>query len=347
MRSRTLTRPALVLALALGLGGALGGTAVAAEAPTLQKITTEVGASGATAKSATEAPLAAAAEPKAAMAGDLGYGDAEWTAFRSLNLARLGQGYAPVIRNGGLNAVATSWLSGQTSTYDPQLDGDLEWKVPAGSYGGVQLMYWWAGTDMNVFLELLAEELEYDGVDPFLTDSGISIAQSSYGIFAYIVVLEYPHSTAGAGELPLYRFYKPSAGTHFYSTSAAERNNVIGMAEYRYEGLIAYIRGPQEAPGSTTLRNLNRFYLPSAGTHFYTSSPDEYAAVLTYPQYSLDGVAGRVSAVPGSGLTAMHRFFVPKSGTHFYTANAGEVETVKGIPGYTYEGVAYYLRVAG
>ncbi|UZN01919.1 hypothetical protein [Cellulomonas sp. S1-8] len=336
MRSRTLTRSALVLALALGLGGAAGTTAVAAETPTLQKLTSEVGpsAEGSVRSSAVEAT-------------HLGQPDAEWTTFRNLNISRLGWGANPVVRNGNLDTVAYNWLAGQTSTYEPQLDPNVESKVPAGSNGGVELMYVWENSsDMDTFLQLVAEALDADAVDANLTDSGIAIAQSSYGLFAYLLVLEYPHSTAQAGELPLYRFYKPSAGTHFYSTSAAERNNVIGMPEYRYEGLIAYIKGPNESPTSTTLQNLNRFYLASAGTHFYTSSPAEYAAVLTYPQYSLDGVAGRVSAVPGTGLTAMHRFFLPRSGTHFYTANASEVETVKGIPGYSYEGVAYYLRVA-
>ncbi|WP_315096634.1 hypothetical protein [uncultured Cellulomonas sp.] len=342
MRSRTLARSALVVTLALGLAGGVGSTAVGTDKPQLEKASAPIGAAAGAPSTSDTGRSAESVSPLS-----LGYPDAEWTTFRHLNLLRLDASVEPVIRHGGLDSVATNWLSTQTNTYEPQLDPNLEAKVPAGSAGGMQLIYWWEnGTDVQRFLELVADELYYDGVDADVTDSGIAIGKSSYGLFAYYILLGYPHSTPNAGEMPLYRFYKPSAGTHFYSTSKAERNSVIGLADYRYEALVAYIMAPNATSTTTPLQDLNRFQLKSSGTHFYTSSPTEYAAVLTYPQYSLDGVAGRVFAQPASGLTAMHRFRRPASGTHFYTANTAEVETVKTIPGYVYEGVAFYLRVA-
>jgi hypothetical protein len=348
VRSRTPTGPALALALALGLGATVSGAAVASDEPPIDKLTAEFGASAAT-EGLAVVPDAAVAPEAPTLALGLADDTAEWDTFRDLNLGRLDSGANPVIRNGALNHVATAWLSTQISTSAPTLDADVESKIPPGSSGGVQLLYWLRnGTDADMaeFLEWVAGELAFDAGSATLTDCGIAVAQSPFGLIAYYIVAGYPHSTPGAGEIPLYRFYKPAAGTHFYSTSAAERNRVIGTSEYRYEGLVAYIKSPSATSTTTPLRDLNRFYLPSAGTHFYTASPAEYAAVRTYPQYSLDGVAGRVFAARGPGLSAMHRFYRPASGTHFYTASAAEVETVKAIPGYVYEGLAFWLRVA-
>ncbi len=339
MRS-TPTRRALTAVVAAALAGALGTSTAAASDPTLEKAVEQLAPTAAQpyTRVAPEAtPLAASAD-----ASNDGW---EWTLFQKINVDRIAWSAPPVIRHGSLDAVAGQWATTQAAAGTFDLDPQVETKIPAGSHGGIELLYWSAGTDVQYFLEQVAAAVEVDGLYDNFTDSGIAVVQGGGYLYAYVLLAEYAHSTPQPGELPLYRFYKPSSGTHFYSTSAGERNNVIVYPDYRYEGLVAYIKTPTST--GSGLRDLNRFYLRSAGTHFYTSSPAEYQAVRTYPQYSLDGVAGRVHSAAGSGLTAMHRFFRPSSGTHFYTANASEVESVKKIPGYRYEGIAFYLRVAG
>ncbi|WP_456789411.1 hypothetical protein [Cellulomonas sp. P5_C5] len=351
MRARTtLIRPTLVLALVVSLAGATAGATAAApvdDSGSLQKL------SSAFEPAAAAEGAAVAGDDAVAQATTLAspaFPDTEWATFRELNLLRINSaGVNPVIRHGALDSQAAAWLSTQVNTYEPDLDPNVAAKVPAGALDGSQSLYWYenaTSADMPEFVDFVLENLAFDGVASNVTDSGIAFAESSYGLFAYFILVQYTHSTPAADELPLYRFYKPSAGTHFYSTSAGERNTVIGFPEYRYEGLVAYIKGPHATSATVPLQDLNRFFLASAGTHFYTSAPAEYAAVLTYPQYSLDGVAGRVAAAPGAGLSAMHRFFRPASGTHFYSANPAEIEAVKAIPGYTYEGIAFFLRVA-
>ncbi|GEK21640.1 hypothetical protein [Cellulomonas xylanilytica] len=354
MRARTtLIRPALVLALVVSLAGATAGSTAAApvdgpDTSSFQKLSAPIAPVPAT--EGADAPADESVARATALSSPA-FPDTEWATFRDLNLTRINYaGVNPVIRHGALDSLATTWVNSQSNSTDPQLDDNIESKVPAGSLGGVQLMYSYVGgttAEMQEFLDwITVENLRYDAIDPELTDSGIGIAATATGLYAYYIIVGYTHSTPASDELPLYRFYKPSAGTHFYSTSAGERNTVIGFPEYRYEGLVAYIKGPQATSTTVPLQDLNRFFLASAGTHFYTSAPAEYQAVLTYPQYSLDGVAGRVAAAPGTGLSAMHRFFRPASGTHFYSANPAEVEAVKGLPGYTYEGTAFFLRVA-
>ncbi|WP_169166131.1 hypothetical protein [Cellulomonas taurus] len=277
--------------------------------------------------------------------------NAVWDLFRVMNSRRIDQGGSPWVLNPTLTTVANNWLAQKGANAYPMPDPNVATKVP-GSY--TQIWHntaWSIATSPEQAVQLLAEQLATaDLTWAPTTDIGIGMVQEpyveGYSFFSfYIVATDYPHSVAQAGEMTLYRFYRPNTGTHFYSTSAAERNSVAKSSSYRYEGQVAYVLSPS-APSANTA-NLNRFYQPASGTHFYTSSVAEYNRVLTFPQYGLDGVAGKVyTGQVNSGITPMYRFFRPASGTHFYTANPSEVQSVKNIPGYTYEGVAFFLRTA-
>jgi hypothetical protein len=64
----------------------------------------------------------------------------------------------------------------------------------------------------------------------------------------------------------LYRFFNPSAGTHFYTTNSGEITNSVNRNIYNLESTIGYISA-QQIPGTQALL---RFYLPNNnGAHFY------------------------------------------------------------------------------
>ena len=50
-------------------------------------------------------------------------------------------------------------------------------------------------------------------------------------------------STTATNAFPVYRFYNLKAGVHFYTSSEAERDNVINTlgAVYRFEGVGYYV----------------------------------------------------------------------------------------------------------
>jgi len=47
--------------------------------------------------------------------------------------------------------------------------------------------------------------------------------------------------TKGPNLVPLYRYYNPTTGYHFYTQSITEGNAAVSSDGYSYEGIAAYI----------------------------------------------------------------------------------------------------------
>jgi hypothetical protein len=69
------------------------------------------------------------------------------------------------------------------------------------------------------------------------------VRQYYWEYFTYEGVSWYATVFPGPGWVPMHRFFNNAAGTHFYTTSEAERLNVIATAPYmEYEGIGYYVR---------------------------------------------------------------------------------------------------------
>ncbi|WP_051237593.1 trypsin-like peptidase domain-containing protein [Ottowia thiooxydans] len=150
------------------------------------------------------------------------------------------------------------------------------------------------------------------------------------------------NSSTPEGKLtPVFRFFNPSTGAHFYTNSVLERDFV--MATYPvfiYEGprFKAFSQtGPSLAP-------VYRFFNVQTGAHFYSISPGERDFVLTtYPQFKYEGPAWYAQPQAGNNAEEVYRFFHLKNGVHFYTASKAESDFVRATyPEWKFEGGAYY-----
>ncbi len=75
---------------------------------------------------------------------------------------------------------------------------------------------------------------------------------------------------------PVYRFFDTKFGTHFYTSSLAEKNSVqSARADLTYEGVGFYEHAAQQ-PGDVAVY---RYFDKNFGTHFYTSSASEQATI--------------------------------------------------------------------
>jgi hypothetical protein len=141
--------------------------------------------------------------------------------------------------------------------------------------------------------------------------------------------------------VPIYRFYNTKTGTHFYTLSTVERDEVRAKyPQYSYEGIGFYADGSQTA--STTA--VYRFYNTRTGAHFFTVSADERDQVRAkYPQFSYEGVAWYVNGAQGGAASPMYRFYNVQTETHFYTISGTErANVIAKYPQFHDEGVAYY-----
>lgn len=139
----------------------------------------------------------------------------------------------------------------------------------------------------------------------------------------------------------VFRFFNTKTGAHFYTTSVAERDNVLATLPFMNFDGPAFHAASVFVPG---LSPVYRFYNTQTGVHFYTISQAERVSVLdNLPQFTYEGIAYYASAMGGTGYTPLYRFFHVAKGFHFYTASAAERDTIIAtLPQYSYEGIGYY-----
>jgi hypothetical protein len=94
------------------------------------------------------------------------------------------------------------------------------------------------------------------------------------------------HAFAGdvqPGLTPVYRFWSESLTTHFYTSSAGERDKLIGnfSSTWTFEGIAFYACAGGSQPAGTSA--VHRFWSPILTTHFFTIRPAERDKLLLLP----------------------------------------------------------------
>lgn len=90
------------------------------------------------------------------------------------------------------------------------------------------------------------------------------------------------------GTEPLYRLVRQTANNkteHFYTTSAAERDNAVRAYHFREEGIAGYVAGSQQ-PGTVPLERLQN---PKTTEYLFTTSAEEANRAATAYQYQRQG----------------------------------------------------------
>lgn len=140
-----------------------------------------------------------------------------------------------------------------------------------------------------------------------------------------------------------FRFFDTEDGGHFYTTSRAERDQVLATRpDLRPEGIGFQTFGDAAVPGTSAVY---RFFDTDDGGHFFTISAAERDQVLaTRPDLRFEGV-GYYAFASASGVTTdpVYRFFNTVDGGHFFTLSAPERDQVMATrPDLRFEGVAFF-----
>ena len=94
-------------------------------------------------------------------------------------------------------------------------------------------------------------------------------------------------------------------GDHFYTTSAAERDNAVANLGYINEGIACDVLGAAGA-GTTPLF---RVFSPASGDHFYTTDVAERDNAVANLGYVDESIACDVFPAAGAGTTPLFRAF--------------------------------------
>ncbi|MCJ8278204.1 MAG: hypothetical protein MJK18_15295, partial [Bdellovibrionales bacterium] len=165
-------------------------------------------------------------------------------------------------------------------------------------------------------------------------------------------------SSPRAGFVPLYRWYNPTNGDHFYTISASEQcmgqssnsihcgGETVNEGGWHYEGITAYVVGPKngnQCPHSMIgglclqTQDVNRFYLPTVGDHFYSVASASCAGQNNCDNEMLGAYEFERTEfkTPVNISVANQRHFVrllrawnPTSGDHIYTTNLEEFNAI-------------------
>lgn len=141
---------------------------------------------------------------------------------------------------------------------------------------------------------------------------------------------------------PVFRFWSNEKQGHFYTSSEAEKNQIIANDKsWKFEG-AAYNAFSQNTSGLTAVY---RFWSAQKQHHFYTASEAEKQGIIDNDKsWNFEGVSYYAYMNEQSGTTALYRFWSDQKQGHFYTTSVGEKDSIiANDKSWKFEGIAYYV----
>jgi len=139
--------------------------------------------------------------------------------------------------------------------------------------------------------------------------------------------------------LPLYRWWNPRSGGHFYTVSEQEKDNIEKYPDFIYEGVQSYVYTGQ----FLNTVPVYRFFNNVKGVHFYTANLSERDLYAANKDWTWEGVAFSVFANSEPGTTALYKFFNLNTGSSFYTTSTAERDKLFGYAIWKYIGIEGYV----
>jgi hypothetical protein len=143
--------------------------------------------------------------------------------------------------------------------------------------------------------------------------------------------------------LPVFRFFDTHDGGHFFTTSTAERDQVLATRkDMNFEGVGYNAVNPTSSDPNAA--PVYRFFDTHDGGHFFTTSTTERDQVeMTRADMKFEGIGYYEHTSQLAGDAPVYRFFETTSGGHFFTASAVERDKVMATRSdMRFEGIAFY-----
>ena len=140
----------------------------------------------------------------------------------------------------------------------------------------------------------------------------------------------------------VYRFFNNNTGVHFYTGNETERDAVLELPNFIFEG--ASYESIDPLTGNPEPSPVYRFLNQDTGVHLYTISEVERDFVdENLDNFVFEGEAFFAYPTEEEGTIPIYRFYNTTTGAHFYTPSAAERDSVEAnLPDFLPEDVAYY-----
>ena len=143
----------------------------------------------------------------------------------------------------------------------------------------------------------------------------------------------------------VYRFLNQNTGVHFYTADEKERDAVLELDNFSFEG--GSYTSVDPLTGMPEPMPVYRFLNEDTKVHLYTISEREREAVAELDNFSFEGEAFSAYdteiGAEVAGSIPIFRFFNTSTGAHFYTPSTTERDNVEAnFPDFQSEGIAYY-----
>ena len=175
----------------------------------------------------------------------------------------------------------------------------------------------------------------------------IGFTFASAGTFSGSISPEANSVQISPASIGVYRFWDSIDGTHFFTSSSSERDNIMATRPDLVDegvGLNAIDPTSLDPNGNPVYR----FFSSTDGTHFFTASASERDNVVTTrSDLIFEGTGFYEHATQQAGDTPIYRFFDTKFGTHLYVSDSNERANILATRSdLTPEGIAFYAPAA-
>ena len=150
-----------------------------------------------------------------------------------------------------------------------------------------------------------------------------------------------PLDTSNDDPNTVYRFFNQNTGVYFYTANEAERDAVLKLDNFNFEG--GSYQAVDPVSGMPEPQAVYRFLNEDTGVHLYTISEVERDATQQLSNFSFEGEAFFAYETEIEDSIPIYRFFNSNTGAHFYTPSETERNNIEAnLPEFQSEGIAYY-----
>jgi uncharacterized protein DUF5648 len=141
-----------------------------------------------------------------------------------------------------------------------------------------------------------------------------------------------------------YRLYSPASLEHHFTTDLNEYTVLGASGAWVQEGTVGNVLNNPGTFNGVEAVPYYRLYNTFILWHHWTTDPNEYYTLITFPGWGGEGVDGYILPTTTTGAIQLYRLVYPNgTGLHHWTVDSNEYTTLINTYGWVGEGGAGFV----